>query len=150
PRHRRLTLTPPSRSKASRGCSNSRCPSISTSKITSASPPAPEMSARSHSRFWRLCRIYFRRFRICMWLIVLFLLGAWSYLNQVGLPGFVKKPLLDKLHARGIDLQFSRLRLRWYRGIVADNVRFGRANESQGPQLSVTEAEVRLNHKALA
>ena len=63
-----------------------------------------------------------RRLRITIWLVILALVGALAYLNQVGLPNVVKRPLLEKLRARGIDLQFSRLRLRWYHGIVADNV----------------------------
>src|SRR6266850_1534143 len=107
------------------------------------------MAARHKSRFWRLCRIYFRRFRIMVWLLVLFLLGALVYVNQIGLPGFIKRPLLEKLHARGIDLQFSRLRWRWYQGIVAENVRFGQADERMGPQLTLREVQVQLNHRAL-
>ena len=71
------------------------------------------------------------------------------YLNQVGLPDFLKKPLLNQLHARGLDLYFSRLRLRWTRGIVAEDVNLGQAAEPLGPQLFIDEAEVRLNHAAL-
>jgi hypothetical protein len=97
-----------------------------------------------------LCRIYFRRFRITVWLIVLLLLGALVYLNQIGLPGFVKKPLLENLHARGLDLQFSRLRWRWYRGLVAENARFERADAPFTPRLTLQEVQVRLNHRALS
>ena len=71
------------------------------------------MAPAAKSRFWRKCRIYFRRFRITVLLVILALLGALIYLNQSGLPGFVKRPLLEKLRARGVDLEFSRLRLRW-------------------------------------
>ncbi|HWI57555.1 MAG TPA: hypothetical protein VNZ22_10030, partial [Bacillota bacterium] len=81
---------------------------------------------------------------------MLVLLTALLYLNQVGLPGFVKKPLLEKLRARGIDLQFSRLRLRWYQGVVAENVRFGHADDPLSPQLTLKEVQVRLNARALA
>jgi hypothetical protein len=108
------------------------------------------MAARPKSRFWRLCRIYFRRFRMTVWLIVLALLGSVAYLNQVGLPNFVKKPLLQKLRARGVDLQFSRLRLRLFHGIVAENVRFGRADDPLSPKLTLSEVDVQLNHRALA
>jgi len=100
--------------------------------------------------FWRTCRIYFRRFRITVWFIVLLLLSALIYLNQVGLPGFIKRPLLERLHARGLDLQFSRLRLRWYQGIVAENVRFGAADRVGSPQLTLDEVRVLLNFKAFA
>src|SRR4051812_43276198 len=108
------------------------------------------MAQRQKSRFWRLCRIYFRRFRILIWSIVLLVLAALIYVNQVGLPGFIKKPLLEKLHARGIDLQFSRLRLRWYQGIVAENVRFGVADDPVSSRMTVAEVQVQLNHHALS
>jgi len=88
-------------------------------------------------RFWRLVRIYFRSFRITIWLIALLVLGCLIYVNQVGLPGFVKRPLLQRLREHGIELQFSRLRLRWYQGIVAENVRFGRAGDPLTPELTL-------------
>ena len=91
------------------------------------------MATRQKGRFWRTCRIYFRRVRITVWLVILALLGALVYLNQIGLPDFAKKPLLENLRARGLDLQFSRLRLSWYRGLVAENVRFGRRRRTAQP-----------------
>src|SRR2546423_15373112 len=108
------------------------------------------MVPRRKSRFWRICRIYFRRFRIAFWLLVLGVLAALIYLNQVGLPGFVKKPLIEKLRARGVELQFSRLRLRWYEGIVAENVRVGRAQHRLSPQFTLAKVQVRINPSALA
>src|SRR5215472_17549742 len=108
------------------------------------------MGAHHKRRFWRICRIYFRRFRISMWLLVLAVLGGVIYLNQVGLPGFIKRPLLEKLREQGIDLQFSRLRLTWDQGVVAENVHFGpSAQEEPTPQLNVAEVQVRLNWNAL-
>jgi hypothetical protein len=107
------------------------------------------MATRPKSRFWRICRVYFRRFRIAVWLVVLVLVATFVYLNQVGLPGFVKKPLLENLRARGLDVSFSRLRLRWYRGLVAENLRFVRSDEPLSPQFTIQEAQVRLNHRAM-
>ena len=78
------------------------------------------------------------------------MLGALLYLNRVGLPDFAKQPLLENLRARGLELEFSRLRLSWYRGIVAENVRFGRADEPLSPQLTAAQVQLRLNHRALA
>jgi len=72
------------------------------------------------------------------------------YLNQVGLPDFIKDPLLEKLRVRGVELRFSRLRLRWYEGIVAENVRFGRTADPFTPELSLREVKVSLDYKALA
>lgn len=105
--------------------------------------------SRKPRRFWRLCRIYFRRVRITMWFLVLLLLGAALYVNQIGLPGVLKRPLVERLRARGLDLQFSRLRLRWYHGIVAENVRFGHADDPESPHLTASELQVRLNYRAL-
>ena len=107
-------------------------------------------ATRQRGRFWRTCRIYFRRVRITVWLLILGLLGGLVYLNQIGLPDFAKKPLLEKLRARGLDLQFSRLRLSWYRGLVAENVRFGRPDEPLSPHLTVGQVQVRLSYAALA
>src|ERR1041384_8324783 len=107
-------------------------------------------SKSRHKRgFWRTCRLYFRGFRIVVWLLVLALLSALLYVNQVGLPEFVKKPLLQKLRARGINLQFARLRWRWHQGIVAEKVLFERADEPLSPSLSLEEVQVRLNLQAL-
>jgi len=108
------------------------------------------MAPRQKRRFWRVCRICFRRFRLFIWVLTLAGLAGLLYLNQIGLPGIIKKPLLEKLRARGIDLQFSRLRLRWDRGIVAEDVQFGRADEPLSPRLTMAETEVMLNYGALA
>src|SRR3974390_658933 len=97
------------------------------------------MATARKPRFWRLCRTYFRRLRIAIWLVVLLFLGALLYLNQVGLPGLIKKPLLEKVRARGLDLQFSRLRFRWHEGLGAENVRFGTPNDPLSPNLTLGE-----------
>jgi len=108
------------------------------------------MATGQKGRFWRICRICFRRVRITVWLLILALLGGLLYLNQIGLPDIAKKPLLEKLRARGLDLQFSRLRLNWYHGLVAENVRFGSTDEPLGPHLTLEEVQLRFNHAALA
>lgn len=108
-----------------------------------------ENTARPRRRFWHTCRTYFRRFRIAVWLTLLLLLCSLVYLNQAGLPGVLKRPLLQKLRARGIDLQFSRLRLRWYEGVVAENVRFGRTDDPASAQLTIGEIQLLLNWRAL-
>jgi hypothetical protein len=100
--------------------------------------------------FWRTCRLCFRYTRITVWLLILAVLGSLIYVNQIGLPGFIKKPLLEKLHERGVDLQFSRLRVRWDQGIVAENVRFNSPDEPLGPEFKLAQVQVQLNHKALS
>ncbi len=108
------------------------------------------MGSHKKSRFWRTCRVCFRGFRISVWLSVLLALTAVVYLNQIGLPDLLKRPLLDKLRDRGLDLKFSRLRLSWYEGIVAENVHFGPADVEFSPHFKVDEVRVRLNWGALA
>ena len=108
------------------------------------------MGTRPKGRFWPTARICFRRFRITLWLLILLLLGGLVYLNQIGLPDFAKKPLLENLRARGLDLQFSRLRLSWNHGMVAENVRFGRPDEPFSPHLTLAEVRLRFNYAALA
>src|SRR5690242_20363831 len=101
------------------------------------------MGVQQKGGFWRTCRVCFRRLRICIWMLLLLVLASLLYINQIGLPGFVKTPLLDTLRARGLDLQFSRLRLRWDQGIVAEDVRFGPADQQLSPHLRVAEVQVR-------
>ena len=110
------------------------------------------MDARAKRRRWlRRCRVAFRACRITVLVLVLALVVLGAYLNEVGLPDFLKRPLQTELRARGLDLQFSRLRLRWNRGVVAEDVQFGGTQaESNAPQLSLKEVEVKFDHAALA
>jgi hypothetical protein len=107
---------------------------------------------KKKSRFWRKCRIYFRRARITVWLVTLFVLGILIYLNQVGLPDFVKRPLLAKLQERGVALEFTRLRMHWVRGFVAEQVRFGAGAGQEAaavPRLTAQEVELNIGLRAL-
>jgi len=100
------------------------------------------------SGFWRKCRIGFRWLRIATWLAVLAVLCAGIWFNRLGLPDFLKRPLVEKLRARGVELEFTRLRLRFVRGLVAENVRLGHAG-TPGPALSLAEVQLQLDHRAL-
>jgi hypothetical protein len=99
--------------------------------------------------FWRKCRVCFRWCRISLWLVVLVALGALLWFNRIGLPVFLKTRLLATLHERGVDLEFSRLRLRFGRGLVADNVRLGLAGTTNSPTLSLAETRLQLDFRAL-
>ncbi|MBU6399273.1 MAG: hypothetical protein KGS61_03060 [Verrucomicrobia bacterium] len=90
-----------------------------------------------------------RWLRLTGLLFILLLLGAAIYLNRVGIPDFLRARLIGELQARGLDLQFSRLRLHWYRGIVAENINLGRTAQPFGPQLYLDRIELRLNPHAL-
>lgn len=105
------------------------------------------MAAPTQSSRWRRFRVIFRRCRITALLVILAGTVALVYLDKVGLPGFIKRPLLENLHAHGLDLQFSRLRWLPFRGIVADNVFFGTTNAAS-PRLDLKEVDVELNYPA--
>jgi hypothetical protein len=105
--------------------------------------------ATADRNFWKLCRRVVRWLRISVLLLVFLILCSLYYLNQVGLPNFVKGAVLDELRSRGLALEFTRLRLHGYRGIIAENIHFGRVNESEGPHLFAKEASVRLSRTAL-
>ncbi|MST94965.1 MAG: hypothetical protein EXS33_06810 [Pedosphaera sp.] len=100
-------------------------------------------------RFWPLACRLFRWFRITVLLLVLAAVIAVIWLNQVGLPDFLKQHLRAELRAQGMEVEFNRLRYRWYRGIVAEHVVFGRAGEAHGPQFSADELTLRFNEDAL-
>jgi hypothetical protein len=99
--------------------------------------------------FWQRFRRYFRWCRISFLSLVLLLLGCLLYLNRVGLPGFLKARLVSELRARGIIVQFTRMRLRWYHGLVAQEVSLGRADDPAGPHLTIGEADLKLDRAAL-
>ena len=94
-------------------------------------------------------RWLFRWCRLTVWLIVLTLIVLALWLNHYGLPEFARDRLVLELRLRGVDLQFTRMRLAWYRGIVADNIQFALVGETNGLRASATEAEVHLNLRAL-
>lgn len=106
------------------------------------------MATPTKSR-WRIVRVWFRRCRIALLMLILLVVGVLVSLDVVGLPKFLERRLLDRLHAGGIDLQVSRIRWRWYHGIVAEDVRFGLANETHGPRLTAEQVNIHLNHEAL-
>jgi len=109
----------------------------------------PPAIARPRRRFWRMARIAFRWCRIVVWLGVFALILLLLRLHHYGLPGFVKDRLVLELRTRGVELRFARMRLDLTRGIVADQIQFGRAGVTNGPRASAAEAEVHLRWNAL-
>lgn len=107
------------------------------------------MATEAKRGFWQKCRVCFRWTRISLWLVILGLLGALVYLNQIGLPDFLKRPLLARLQEEGVALEFRRLYLHWTHGFVADQVRFGAATEAAAPHLLAQEARIKLSLRAL-
>jgi hypothetical protein len=82
--------------------------------------------------------------------VVCLILGCFLvYLNQVGVPEWVKRPLLAQLRDRGIELEFSRMRIRLTRGLVAENVNLSRRQGKPGEVFFTDELQLRLRWSAL-
>jgi len=77
--------------------------------------------------------------------------AAVSYLHLIGLPDFVKRPLLRRLLAEGVAAQFTNIQLGWGRGplIVIENADFSRSHQPLSPRLSASRAELALDWDAL-
>ena len=99
--------------------------------------------------FWRLARIWFRHFRITVWLVVFLLLVAILYLHNVGLPGFAQRAVLSAFERRGLDLQFAQLKLSWFRGIVAKEVRLQPVGGPFVPSLECDQVDLAFNPAGL-
>jgi AsmA-like C-terminal region len=95
--------------------------------------------------FWPRARIHFRRFRRAVLLLVAALIFVLLYLNTFGLPAFIKRPLLENLRERGLQVEFKDLRLSLARGLVAYDVRFGQTGNPAAPQISAGRVELALN-----
>lgn len=83
-----------------------------------------------------------------MWLLILSLVSAALWLDQIGLPNMAKQSIVDALRQRGIALQFTRLRLNWYRGLIADNVQLG-GETPDTPSLTLRQLQLQINYGAL-
>jgi hypothetical protein len=81
-------------------------------------------------------------------LFILALVCAVIWLDRVGVPDFVKRPIIDSLHQRGVELQFVRLRFNLVRGLVADNVHVGGAT-TNAPSVTFSQVRLELNYRAL-
>src|SRR6266487_2019327 len=106
-------------------------------------PPPPK------SRFRRFCRVAWRIGRTSLVVLVIVLGTLVLWLTEVGLPDFMKQRLVSEMRSRGVEFQFSRIRLRWRRGVVAEHVNFGKTQEQFGPQFSAERVEFHLDQSAL-
>ncbi len=106
--------------------------------------------ARPPARARRILRVGLRWGCILLAMSLLVVLVLGYFLNRVGLPKPAKQWLIGELRQHGWNVQFSRLRLRWSRGLVADDLQLQRTNRNEGPQIFVEEAQCAFNHAALA
>jgi hypothetical protein len=104
---------------------------------------------RTHTGFWRRCRTLFRQLRRLVIFALLVLICAVVWLNQIGMPDFLKRPLVETLRTHGIELELVRLRLSLRHGLVAEHVSIGRTQETNSPRLALREVQLRLDYRAL-
>jgi len=110
-------------------------------------PPTPPTN--KPSRIKRLAWGLFCWVRTTLLVLLLFALVVGLFLNKVGLPEFVKNRVIAQAREKGLEVEFSRLRLLWYRGIVAENLHVKGTNGMIGPHLFVENAESPLSPAAL-
>ncbi|MFN7137714.1 MAG: hypothetical protein ACK4UN_00065 [Limisphaerales bacterium] len=103
------------------------------------------MAGRPKSRFWRIARVTFRWCRIAVWLVILALLVSVVYLSTVGLPDFLKAPLVAELRARGWEVEFSSMRWHWYRGVVLEKATFSSVDKTSPSTFSAEQAELNVD-----
>jgi hypothetical protein len=106
-------------------------------------------AAKKRLGFWGHSRRAFRWCRITMWSIVLLAVFSLLYLNKVGLPKFIKARVVASLEAQGLNVEFSRLRLRGFRHIVIDNMRLNATNASAPLNFEAKVAELQFNSQQL-
>lgn len=99
--------------------------------------------------FWRLARLWFRRFRVTCWLLLLLLLVTLIYLHQVGVPGPFRRAVVKSFAAEGVSLEFSRLRLSWYKGVLAEQVRIRPSTDAPAPELECERVDLNLSFRRL-
>src|ERR1043166_1247410 len=103
------------------------------------------MKTGGGNRFWKWSKRCFCGFRIVILLLVLIVATSILYLNEVGLPSFVKKRVVAALEAEGVNLEFSRLRLSGFRHIVVDDMRLGLTNATAPLDFTARKAELNFD-----
>ena len=82
---------------------------------------------------------------VALGLVVLLSFFSVLYVHDIGFPSWVRQPLIRQLRANHLAAEFGRLRWRFQRGLVAENLQFLREGESHGDMLTVREAELQLD-----
>jgi hypothetical protein len=91
----------------------------------------------------------FKWCRITVLFLILLVVAAITYLQLIGLPDYLKNPLLRTLEQRGFNAQFASARLAWGPSIIIENAAFSPTNQATGPRLSAGWTELKLNAAAL-
>lgn len=103
----------------------------------------PEKKKPSRKR----SRALFRWFRIFTLFFLFIAIVAGLYFSTIGLPGFLKRPLLEHLRKQGWDVTFSGMHWHWFRGVVIMDAAFSRIHEPI--KFSARETDLNIDLAAL-
>ncbi|MBL9174658.1 MAG: hypothetical protein JNL10_14065 [Verrucomicrobiales bacterium] len=112
----------------------------------------PEAGAGTGTGRRRVLRICWGGFRFCVrsgYFFIALLGYALIHLAYIGLPGFLKEPVLDIVREQGLELDYSRIRYVPVRGLVADQVNIRIRGESDRKPLLVRELRFRFDWRPL-
>ena len=124
-------------------------PANNASTQPAGSGKTPRPPKRPRSLLWRAVFTSFKWCRISILLLIFTVIILGLFLDHVGLPDWLERRVEDQFRANGWEIKFSKLRLRWYRGVVAEGLHLQRTNALAGPSLFLQTAEFRLNWRAL-
>ena len=67
------------------------------------------------------------------------------YLHLIGLPNFLKRPLVSELSSLGVDLQFQNVKMSWFWGFILEQPVVAAAAQTNGPVFSAAEIELGIS-----
>ncbi|HEX7859894.1 MAG TPA: hypothetical protein VF773_06200 [Verrucomicrobiae bacterium] len=106
------------------------------------------MAERRNKRRLHPLRRIFRWFRIAVLLVVCFAVAAILWCNLFGVPKFVANAIRTEVQRRRIELDFTTLKLKGIRHLVARDV-FIRAHSTNSPSFAAREAEFIVDYERL-
>jgi hypothetical protein len=117
--------------------------------VARQSRPQAQSVGTARCRIRRLLWNLVRVLRLGLGLIVLTAVALGLFVHHVGVPEPLLRHITAQLENRGWAVTFSRLRLRWYRGVVAEGLHLCRVEAPHRGQLFAEDAEVVLDWPAL-
>jgi hypothetical protein len=107
------------------------------------------MEPQKKSRLLHRLRVTFRWLRITVWFFLFLVVVALAYLQLIGLPDYLRRPLLARLRERGVEAQYSNIRLGFGPEVVIDNGAFSWTDQPLSPRVSGETAIVHFDPSQL-
>jgi hypothetical protein len=99
---------------------------------------------------WRGLRIVFRWCRIGALILLLCFAAFLLWCNYVRIPAFLSAMIQTELRSKNLALNFSQIRLKGLRRLVAKNVTFESLAQTNAPRVQIAQGEILLNYGRLA